>query len=52
MLVTSASVFAAPQASTASSLTIADVAPFTGADAALGPTYLVACDAATNAINK
>ncbi|MDX6564542.1 MAG: hypothetical protein QOE10_204 [Gaiellales bacterium] len=52
MLVTSASVFAAPQASRAGSLTIADVAPFTGADAALGPTYLVACDAATNAINK
>ncbi len=33
------------------SLTIADVAPFTGTDAALGPTYLVSCDAATNAIN-
>jgi ABC-type branched-subunit amino acid transport system substrate-binding protein len=32
-------------------LTIADVAPFTGVDAALGPTYLVSCDAATNAIN-
>jgi branched-chain amino acid transport system substrate-binding protein len=32
-------------------LTIADVAPFTGPDAALGPTYLVSCDAATNAIN-
>jgi ABC-type branched-subunit amino acid transport system substrate-binding protein len=27
------------------------VAPFTGTDAALGPTYLVSCDAATNAIN-
>ncbi len=36
----------------AGTLTIADVAPFTGVDAALGPTYLVACDAATNAINK
>ena len=35
-----------------SQLTIADVAPFTGPDAALGPTYLVSCDAATNAINK
>lgn len=35
-----------------STLTIADVAPFTGPDAALGPTYLVSCDAATNAINK
>jgi ABC-type branched-subunit amino acid transport system substrate-binding protein len=33
------------------SLTIADVAPFTGTDAALGPTYLVSCDAATHAIN-
>jgi branched-chain amino acid transport system substrate-binding protein len=32
-------------------LTIADVAPFTGPDAALGPTYLVACEAATGAIN-
>jgi len=36
----------------ASQLTVADVAPFTGPDAALGPTYLVSCDAATNAINK
>jgi ABC-type branched-subunit amino acid transport system substrate-binding protein len=35
-----------------SSLTIADVAPFTGTDAALGPTYLVSCDAAANAINS
>jgi branched-chain amino acid transport system substrate-binding protein len=34
-----------------SSLTIADVAPFTGTDGALGPTYLVSCDAATSAIN-
>jgi branched-chain amino acid transport system substrate-binding protein len=33
-------------------LTIADVAPFTGPDAALGPTYLVSCDAAVNAINS
>jgi ABC-type branched-subunit amino acid transport system substrate-binding protein len=33
------------------SLTIADVAPFTGIDGALGPTYLVACAAATHAIN-
>ncbi len=32
-------------------LTVADVSPFTGTDAALGPTYLVSCDAATNAIN-
>src|SRR5947209_8474268 len=35
-----------------STLTIADVAPFTGPDAALGPTYLVSCDAAANAINS
>jgi branched-chain amino acid transport system substrate-binding protein len=34
-----------------SSLTVADVAPFTGTDGALGPTYLVSCDAATGAIN-
>jgi ABC-type branched-subunit amino acid transport system substrate-binding protein len=34
-----------------SSMTIADVAPFTGTDGALGPTYLVSCDAATSAIN-
>jgi ABC-type branched-subunit amino acid transport system substrate-binding protein len=33
-------------------LTVADVAPFTGIDAALGPTYLVSCDGATNAINN
>ncbi len=37
--------------SSGSPLTVADVAPFTGTDAALGPTYLVSCDAATNAIN-
>ena len=39
-------------ASKGSALTIADVAPFTGTDAALGPTYLVSCNAATNAINS
>ena len=39
-------------AAAGSQLTIADVAPFTGPDAALGPTYLVSCDAATNAINS
>ena len=39
-------------ASSGSTMTIADVAPFTGTDAALGPTYLVACDAATGAIDK
>lgn len=33
-------------------LVIADVAPFSGVDAALGPTYLVSCDGAVNAINK
>jgi ABC-type branched-subunit amino acid transport system substrate-binding protein len=33
-------------------LVVADVAPFSGVDAALGPTYLVSCDGATNAINK
>ena len=32
-------------------LTIADVAPFSGADAALGPTYLASCYGATSAIN-
>ena len=42
----------ATAAASGSSLTIADVAPFTGTDAALGPTYLVSCDAAANAINK
>jgi branched-chain amino acid transport system substrate-binding protein len=39
-------------ASAGATLTVADVAPFTGTDAALGPTYLVSCDATTNAINK
>jgi ABC-type branched-subunit amino acid transport system substrate-binding protein len=39
-------------AAAGSTLTVADVAPFTGTDAALGPTYLVSCDAATNAINN
>jgi branched-chain amino acid transport system substrate-binding protein len=43
---------AATQKSAAGSIVVADVAPFTGADAALGPTYLVACNAATSAINK
>jgi ABC-type branched-subunit amino acid transport system substrate-binding protein len=31
---------------------VADLAPFSGADAALGPTYLVSCDGATQAINN
>ena len=39
-------------ASAGSTLTVADVAPFTGTDAALGPTYLVSCDAATKAIDS
>ena len=42
---------AARRAHRGATLTVADVAPFTGTDAALGPTYLVSCDAATNAIN-
>ncbi|HEX4702041.1 MAG TPA: ABC transporter substrate-binding protein [Pseudonocardiaceae bacterium] len=33
-------------------VTIADLAPFTGPDAALGPTYLASCDGAVSAINK
>jgi len=33
-------------------LVIADVAPFSGADAALGPTYLASCYGATATINK
>lgn len=33
-------------------LTVADLAPFTGADAALGPTYLASCYGATSAINN
>ena len=36
---------------TGSPLTIADVAPFSGPDAALGPTYLASCYGATAAIN-
>src|SRR5579863_3056042 len=35
-----------------STLTIADVAPFSGPDAALGPTYLASCYGATSAINS
>jgi branched-chain amino acid transport system substrate-binding protein len=33
-------------------LTVADVAPFSGVDAALGPTYLASCYGATAAINS
>jgi branched-chain amino acid transport system substrate-binding protein len=35
-----------------SALVVADLAPFSGVDAALGPTYLVSCTGATQAINK
>jgi|HubBroStandDraft_6_1064221.scaffolds.fasta_scaffold59734_2 ABC-type branched-subunit amino acid transport system substrate-binding protein len=35
-----------------STLVVADLAPFSGPDAALGPTYLVSCDGATAAINN
>ncbi|HUZ19062.1 MAG TPA: ABC transporter substrate-binding protein [Acidimicrobiales bacterium] len=42
----------APKAASGATLTVADVAPFTGTDAALGPTYLVSCDAATTTINN
>ncbi len=38
-------------AASGSSLTVADVAPFSGPDAALGPTYLASCYGATSAIN-
>ncbi|HEV2242374.1 MAG TPA: ABC transporter substrate-binding protein [Streptosporangiaceae bacterium] len=37
---------------TGSTLTVADVAPFSGPDAALGPTYLATCYGATTAINN
>src|ERR1700730_2302619 len=35
-----------------STLTIADVAPFSGVDAALRPTYLASCYGATSAVNN
>jgi neutral amino acid transport system substrate-binding protein len=35
-----------------SSIVIADLAPFTGVDAALGPIYMASCMAATDAINQ
>ena len=35
-----------------SALVVADLAPFSGPDAALGPTYLVSCDGATQAIDS
>ncbi|MBV9446388.1 MAG: amino acid ABC transporter substrate-binding protein [Streptosporangiaceae bacterium] len=39
-------------AASGATLTVADLAPFSGPDAALGPTYLVSCDGATQAINN
>jgi len=41
-----------PSAAAGSTLTVADVAPFSGPDAALGPTYLATCYGATAAINQ
>jgi branched-chain amino acid transport system substrate-binding protein len=41
-----------PSAASHATIVVADVAPFSGVDAALGPTYLVSCDGATQAINK
>ena len=35
-----------------SAIVVADLAPFSGPDAALGPTYLVSCDGATAAIDN
>jgi branched-chain amino acid transport system substrate-binding protein len=43
---------AATGAASGSTLTVADVAPFSGPDAALGPTYLASCYGATSAINN
>jgi ABC-type branched-subunit amino acid transport system substrate-binding protein len=51
----SSSSSSSPSAGTSSSggsLVVADLAPFSGPDAALGPTYLVSCDGATAAINN
>jgi ABC-type branched-subunit amino acid transport system substrate-binding protein len=47
----SGSAGAAGTTSPGGTLTVADLAPFSGPDAALGPTYLVSCDGATRAIN-
>jgi branched-chain amino acid transport system substrate-binding protein len=38
--------------SSGATLVVADLAPFSGPDAALGPTYLVSCDGTTAAINN
>ena len=43
---------AAPGGGSKGSIVFADVAPFSGPDAALGPTYLVSCEGTVNAINK
>ncbi len=48
----SGSVSSAASAASGPALTIADVAPFSGPDAALGPTYLASCYGATAAINS
>jgi branched-chain amino acid transport system substrate-binding protein len=42
----------ASSGSSSGPLTIADLAPFTGVDAALGPIYLASCFGATRAINN
>jgi ABC-type branched-subunit amino acid transport system substrate-binding protein len=41
-----------PSSASGGSLTVADLAPFSGPDAALGPTYLISCNGATQAINQ
>jgi branched-chain amino acid transport system substrate-binding protein len=46
-----ASTGAGASQATGSPITVADVAPFSGPDAALGPTYLASCYGATAAIN-
>src|SRR6516225_4424615 len=40
-----------PAPKAGATLTVADVAPFSGVDAALGPTYLATCYGATSVIN-
>lgn len=49
---TSSSASGGTGAASGSTLTVADLAPFSGPDAALGPTYLVSCDGATQTINN
>ena len=48
----SSSTTGSSSAASGSTLTVADVAPFSGPDAALGPTYLATCYGATTAINN